>query len=182
MARASNNYNPDTYGNTFEKLPEGVHQMSVVSMQSSYDKYGNEQWEMVAQPVDPTYQNEYGFKAWLPADGVVEALFDAGGVDPRGVKPNKDYYPSEFIGSVISVWIYHKPARDNPDKTYANIKRLYPAFSKGGATRGGQQQGQQRTQNTQQNSQQNYGQQQGGYQGGGNAGYGNGGDVDDIPF
>ncbi len=181
MARAGSNYDYEKYGQGFVLMPEGVHEFRVESGQESYSKRGNAQWELALQPVDPQYQQEGGYKLWLSEDGCVEALFDAMGVDPRKADPNRDYYPGELVNTRLKAEVYHKNSkdRDGNEKTFANIRRLYPAFNMsqhGGSAQGGQ--------NKQQGgTQRSFGQQQNTQTPAGNFG-GNdfGGVPDDIPF
>jgi hypothetical protein len=129
MARPSLNYDGEKYGVGFELMPEGEHQMEIVT---AFYKSGDKgpQWEMEMQPVQEAYRSKFPLKCWLAEDGCVNAIFDAAGADPRKVQ-DREYVPDEFIGKRIMVEIIHKKGKTG-DKLFANIKRLVPVFTRGG--------------------------------------------------
>lgn len=129
MARPSNNYDPNNYGNSFERLPEGVHAMGIISGEITYGRNsGAPQWLLVLQPSEQRYQSKNGFKLWLEEEGCVNALFDAGGANPSSV-PDRDFQPQHFVGKKVYCEIVHRPSKDDPSKIFANIQRLHPAWS-----------------------------------------------------
>ena len=131
MARASGSYDYEKYGQGFVLMPEGVHEFRIENGQEAYSKRGTAQWELELQPLDPQYQQEGGYKLWLSIDGCVEALFDAMGMDPRKADPNREYYPGEFVNVRLKAEVHHRTSKnkDGEERTFANIKRLYPAFN-----------------------------------------------------
>ena len=140
MARASSNYDYEKYGQSFVLMPEGVHDFGVVSAQESYEN-GRTQWVLELQPIDQSYQTERNLKAWLNEDGCIEALFDAMGLDPRSVDSTTNYYPDGIVNKILKAEVHHvKSKKEGKERTFANIKRLYPAFN---MARAGQQRGSQ---------------------------------------
>ena len=132
MAMATGNYNYETYGKGFNLMPEGVHEFGVVSAQQTFTKRGGyPQWELLMQPINQQYQNDNGYKVWLFEDGCVEAIYDAMGRNPASVDMNKDYQPEAVVGVKLQAEVIHVESEkdDGTISTFANIKRLYPAFN-----------------------------------------------------
>lgn len=131
MAAPSSKYDPNQYGQHQERIPEGVHRFVISMAETTYSNDGRERWAMILQPVDETYHKKNGYKVWLNVDGCVNAIYDAAGHDPKSVAM-KEYTPEMFAGKVVSAEIIYAPDKKDPNKTWPNIKRLYPAFSLGG--------------------------------------------------
>jgi len=133
MVRKSANYNPETYGPTM-KCPEGNHLMTVVASSTKFSPQNEEQWEIELETVDPRYRGKFAMKCWLPVDGCVEALFDAGGFDPASISPDKDYQPEMFISSIVTAEVFHKPGKKTRDdgsvSSFANVRKLTPVFTR----------------------------------------------------
>jgi len=126
MVKPSNNYNPESYGSNFQLIPEGVHKFIIEDAEETTGQYGT-QWQVDAHPVDQKYKSNYAKRVWLKVDGVINALYDAMGIDPRSVQ-DREYSPNEFIGKTIYGVIAH---RTKDDKTRDNLVKLHPAFSEG---------------------------------------------------
>lgn len=135
MVRPSSNYNSESYGQRgFKLLDEGNHRVRIIDAVENFDKNSNPRWELNCVSIDPEYADEeHPMKVWLDLDGCVNALFDAAEADPASANPEVDYQPQMFKGKVIWVEVFHKnvPSRKSGRMlTFANIRRLYPAFSK----------------------------------------------------
>jgi len=134
MARKSSGYNPDSYGKGFEVMPEGVHKFVIMDALEDFKPGRDPQWKLYLQPVDQQYKlpKDKDYLCWCPEDGVVEALFDAAGKNPADVDPNKDYHPDMFRGKQIAAEVFHKKVEgdDGEVRTFANIRRLHPVFTR----------------------------------------------------
>lgn len=131
--KAGDNYDPDSYGVQFELVEPGVYRFEIYRCKEKSGKNGN-YLELTLNFLDEKYIDQRSLKAFLNEGGAIQALFDAAGRDPSAVEYGKDYEPSSFEGKQVWAEIYHKKAKNKKgeERTYANIKRLYPYFSKGG--------------------------------------------------
>jgi len=130
MVRKNSNYNPDTYGKPeFKIIPEGPNDFLIDQCFFKQGKYGP-QWQLDVHPVTEEFRKDNGkcYTFWIPEDCCVEALCDAMGKDPMNM-PDQDYEPQMFEGKVISAVVEHD-AKTNGKGNWANIKRLYPKWSK----------------------------------------------------
>ena len=128
--KSGGSYDPDKYGQGFVKIREGVHQFTIEKMSEKKGKRG-QYIEAKLKCTDPEYSECDMLKAWLFGEESIYAIFDAMGVDPQEVDDDKDYDVRSFVGESVYAEIHHVPSKKKPENTFANIKKLHPAFSKG---------------------------------------------------
>ena len=128
--KSGGSYDPDKYGQGFVKIREGVHQFTIAKMSEKKGKRGP-YIEGKLKCIDPEYSECNMLKVWLFGEEAIFAIFDAMGVDPQEVDEDKDYDVRSFVGESVYAEIHHVPSKKKPENTFANIKRLYPKFSKG---------------------------------------------------
>jgi hypothetical protein len=127
--KASSDYDPDKYGQSFLKIDEGKHMFEVERMAEKKGKNGP-YIEASLKCKTAEFKEAKPVKAWLFGEDSIGAIFDAMGINPATVEEGKDYNVRDFIGETVWAEIHHVPSKDNPERSFANVKRLYPYYSK----------------------------------------------------